>query len=372
MRTALVHDWLTGMRGGEKVLELLCEVLPGSDLYTLLHVPHSVSSTIESRRVVTSWLNRLPGIGRWYRYLLPMMPLAVEGLRLDGYDLVVAVSHCAAHGVTVRGGRFVCYCLTPMRYIWDTVGSYFSGRRRRDLRYWMLRRLSGVFRRWDREAASRVDEYVTISHVVQERVKSCYGRDSRVIYPPVDTTFHHPVSTPRRGYYLWAGALAPYKRVDLALEAFAKLDAELWVVGEGQDLAWARRRATANVKVLGRVSDDELRRCYSGCRALVFPGEEDFGIVPVEAQACGRPVIAYGRGGVRDTVVPADDASGRSPSGIFFDTPTAEGLVDAVRRFESVEDDFDADAIRGHALTFSRERCRTELTAYLCGAGGAR
>jgi len=369
MKTALVHDWLTGMRGGEKVLELLCELLPGSDLYTLIHVPGQLAPEIESQRIVTSWLDRLPGIERYYRYLLPLMPAAARRLKLRGYDLVVAVSHCVAHAVDVdRNARFVCYCLTPMRYIWDSAGSYFAGRRRRDPRYWLLRQVSSVFRRWDREAAARVDEYVSISHLVQERVKSCYGRESRIIYPPVDTTFYHPVRAERGGYYLWAGALAPYKRMDLALEAFATLDAELVVVGKGQDLAWARKSATSNVKFVGRVSDEDLRRYYSGCRALVFPGEEDFGIVPLEAQACGRPVIAYGRGGVLDTVVSIDDATGKRPTGIFFGEPDAGSLADAVRRFEDVEERFDPEAIREHARTFSRERCRTELSAYLLGA----
>ncbi|KPL01484.1 MAG: hypothetical protein AMK75_04700, partial [Planctomycetes bacterium SM23_65] len=306
------------MRGGEKVLGLLCELLPASDLYTLIYLPGRLTPRIEQRRIVTSWLNRLPRLERYYRYLLPLMPSAAGGLKLSGYDLVVAVSHCVAHGVEVCGGtRLVCCCLTPMRYIWDAEGTYLAGRRRRDLRYRLLRRLGGAFRAWDRRAAGRVTEYLAVSHSVQERIKHCYGRDSRVIYPPVDTAFYHPVSSARGDYYLWVGALAPYKRIDLAIAAFSRLrDAELVVIGEGQDLAWARKAATPNVKFLGWASDEVLRRHYSSCRALISPGEEDFGIVQVEAQACGCPVIAYGQGGVRDTVVPLTDAAD-GPTGVF-------------------------------------------------------
>jgi glycosyltransferase involved in cell wall biosynthesis len=370
MKTALVHDWLTGMRGGEKVLELLCELMPESDLYTVLHVPGSVSEIIERRRVVSSWLSRLPGVARYYRYLLPLMPSAARSLRLDGYDLVVAVSHCVAHGVTVTGdARFVCYCLTPMRYIWKTLEAYFPGRRQSDARYWMLRKLSGMFRSWDRRSASRVTEYVSISHAIQDRVRECYERESPVIYPPVDTEFYHPVEAEPLDAYLWVGALAPYKRIDLVMEAFARLNARLVVIGEGQDLAWARRAAPPNVTFLGRQPDDVLRRHYSSCRALVFPGEEDFGIVPVEVQACGKPVIAYGRGGVIDTVV--DIAAGEgAPTGVLFMEQTASSLVDAVRRFEAAEGRFNRDAIRTNALRFSRERCRTALTEYLLGRQG--
>ena len=373
MKTAIVHDWLTGMRGGEKVLDLLCEILPSSDLYTMIYVPGKLTPRIEQRRIVTSWLNRLPLSGRFYRYLLPLMPSAASRLKLEGYDLVVAVSHCVAHGVSVSSGtRFVCYSLTPMRYIWDTQGELFHGRRA-DFRYRLLRGFSKRFRRWDVEASARVGEYVTISRAVQQRVKQCYGRESVVIHPPVDTEFYHPVpSASAHGeYYLWAGALAPYKRIDIVLEAFAKLGRKLVVIGDGQDIAWARRHATDNVTFLGWQPDDVLREYYSGCRALVFPGEEDFGIVPLEVQACGCPVIACGKGGVLDTVAPLGGAAGVKPTGVFFDGPSAGQLVDAVRRFEVNERQFDSAAIRSHALAFSRERCREALSELLTSRSDA-
>jgi glycosyltransferase involved in cell wall biosynthesis len=370
MKTALVHDWLTGMRGGEKALELLAELLPDSDLYTLIHVPGSVSEIVEGRRLVTSWLNRLPGVGRYYRWLLPLMPHAAGRMKLEGYDLVVAVSHCVAHGVEVCGGRFVTWCLTPMRYIWDTAEAYFPGRRRRDPRYAVLKRLAPLFRGWDRRAAARVDEYLAISRVVAGRVQRCYGRDAEVVYPPVETGFYRPTGEAREEFYLWAGALAPYKRFDLTLTAFARNRRRLVVIGEGQDLGWARRRAPENVTFLGRTDDETLRSHYSRARALVFPGEEDFGIVPVEAQACGTPVIAYGGGGVSETVVPLG-ASGAAPTGVFFDEQTPEALLDAVARFEAA-DDFDRDAIRANALRFSRERCIAALRPHLHDVDGER
>jgi len=367
MKTALVHDWLTGMRGGEKVLELLCELLPGSDLYTLFYLPGRLTPRIEEHPIITSWLNRLPGIRHYYRYLLPLMPSAAQGLKLRGYDLVVAVSHCVAHGVDVAHDvRFVCYCLTPMRYIWDVEGTYLAGRFRRDLRYRLLRRLGAGFRHWDRKASQRVTEYVTTSRAVQDRVKRYYGRDAAIIHPPVDTDFFRPRAEPPGDFYLWVGALAPYKRIDLALKAFGRLGSRLVVIGDGQDLSWARRTATPNVEFLGHQSNDVLRRYYASCRALIFPGEEDFGIVPIEAQACGRPVIAYGKGGILDTVVPLEgDGSAASPTGVLFTEPTVEGLTGAVRRFEQCRDRFDPDAIRAHTLPFSRPRCKAALKDYL-------
>jgi len=363
MRTALVHDWLTGLRGGEKVLDVLCELMPQSDLYTMIYVPGRVTPRVENRRIVTSWLNRLPGVRRYYRYLLPLMPSAARRLKLRGYDLVVAVSHCVAHGVDVaEGTRFVCYCLTPMRYAWEMLDSYFPRRRRFDPRYWVLRWLGSRLRAWDCRSAERVTEFVAVSGHIKGRIKRCYGRDSAVIYPPVDTEYHRPLDERPGNFYLWAGALAPYKRIDLAVGAFAKLDRELIVIGEGQGLARARRAAPSNVRFLGRQPDEALRRHYATCKALVFPGEEDFGIVPLEAQACGRPVIAYGRGGALETVIGLETAGANiCPTGVFFDEPTAESLVEAVHRFEEHEREFRPEAIRANALRFSRERCRAAL-----------
>jgi len=370
LRTALVHDWLTGMRGGEKVLEVLCELLPESDLYTLIHVPGSTAASIENRRVSASWLSRLPCVGHYYRYLLPLMPWTVGRMKLRGYDLVVAVSHCVAHGVDVEPGvRFVCYCNTPMRYAWGALDSYFPGQGRVDPRHWLLRRLGSRLRAWDVRAAERVTEYVANSRNVQRRIAESYGTDSTVVYPPVDTDYYRPSEGQGDDFYLWVGALAPYKRIDLALEAFRRLDRELVVIGKGQCLRMARRAAPRNVSFLGWQPDEVLRRHYSACRALIFPGEEDFGIVPVEAQACGRPVIALGRGGALETVVDLEGAgSGAEPTGVLFHEETAESLAEAILRFERAERAFQPKAIRAHALRFSRQRCKEALRDYLFGA----
>jgi lipopolysaccharide/colanic/teichoic acid biosynthesis glycosyltransferase/glycosyltransferase involved in cell wall biosynthesis len=365
MRCALVHDWLTGMRGGEKVLELLCDIFPDADLYTMVHVPGSVSPIIERRRIVTSWLNRLPFAGVGYRSLLPLMPAAAERMRVSNYDLVVATSHCVAHGVAVspEKTRFVCYCLTPMRYAWGMLPAYVA-RRRWDPRMQLLRRLQPRLQRWDRRAAARVPEYVAACENVRQRIRDCYGRGAAVIYPPVDTDFFRPLGNARRDGYLWVGALAPYKRVDLLLGAFRRLNRPVTVIGAGQDLAWARGNAPPNVKFLGWQPDEVLREQYANCRAMIFPGEEDFGLAAVEAQACGRPVIAYAKGGALETVVNLDGAPA-APTGVLFHEPTAEALARAVLQFERAEHAFDPGAIRNHALKFDRRRSRDALRNYL-------
>ena len=244
MKAALIHDWLTGLRGGEKVLEVLCELLPRAPIYTLLYVPGSVSPSVEKHPIRTSWMNLLPGAGKFYRQLLPLMPAAARSLKVHDYDLVVAVSHCAAHGANVvRGGRFVAYYLTPMRYAWDQTESYFFGRETWDPRYRVLKALRPALRRWDRKAARRVNEPVAVSECVRRRLRRFYGRDAPVIHPPVDTDFYRPASVKREDFYLWVGALAAYKRIDLALEAFRRLGRRLVVIGTGQSGRWARRAA---------------------------------------------------------------------------------------------------------------------------------
>ena len=363
MRTALVHDWLTGYRGGEKVLDLLCELLPESDLYTIIHVPGSTTPRIDERRIVSSWLSRLPGVRHYYRWLIPLMPSAAASFRLSGYDLVFAVSHSVAHGVHVAPGtRFIVYCNTPMRYAWRTMENYFPTGGRLDPRYWALKAIRIPLQVWDRRAASRVTEYIANCHNVAQRIRECYGRESDVIYPPVDTEYYHPMDLPRGDFYLWAGALAPYKRLDLAVEAFRRLERPLVVIGDGQDFSKARSKAPSHIRFLGWQPDEVLRQHYATCRALVFPGEEDFGIVPLEAQACGTPVIAYARGGALETVLDVE-AGGQenAATGILFKEPTPESLVEAVLKFERVEGHFNRAEMRRNALRFSREKCRDAL-----------
>ena len=374
MRVAIVHDWLTGMRGGEKCLEVFCEIFPAADLFTLVHVPGSVSPAIEGHRVTASFLQRVPGIERRYRHLLPLMPAAVRALPLDGYDFILSSSHCVAKAA--RGGPeayHLCYCYTPMRYAWSAYEEYFGGGRLKGLSRWIVPPVMKALRRWDAETSAGVDEFIAISRTVAERIRRCYGREAEVIYPPVDTGLYRP-SAERGDYYLLVSAFAPYKRVDLAVEAFSRLGRPLKVVGTGQDFERVRALGGPNVEFLGWRDDRELARLYAGCRAFIFPGEEDFGITPLEAQASGRPVIAYGAGGALETVVglnPEEVAfppgfrppEGAAPTGLFFARQDPEALAQAVLRFEAEEAKFRPEAARRQALRFGRERFREEARA---------
>jgi glycosyltransferase involved in cell wall biosynthesis len=363
-RVVLVHDWLTGMRGGEKCLEVLCRRWPHARLYTLLHRPGSVSADIERLRPHTSLLGRLPGAHRYYRHLLPLMPAAVAAWRLPPCDLVVSFSHCVAKAARPpRGVHHVCYCFTPMRYAWHLRDAYFGAGRVRGIKARLLGRLLAGLRRWDRRTAARVSHFVAISRTVQARIRECYGRDSTVLYPPVDTDFYCPAPLPRTGPYLAVSAFAPYKRLDLAVAACNRLRRELVVIGSGQDEGRLKALAGPTVHFLGWQPDAVIRDHLRRCRALLFPGEEDFGIVPVEAQACGAPVIAFGRGGATETVLPP--GGGAAPTGLFFAEQSADCLAAALADFEVRAGDFDPAAARRQALRFNRRRFAEELFAYL-------
>jgi glycosyltransferase involved in cell wall biosynthesis len=362
-RVALVHDWLTGMRGGEKCLEVLCRRWPHARLFTLLHRPGAVTEAIERLGPRTSFLQRLPHVHRYYRYLLPLMPAAAATWRVPRADLVVSFSHCVAKAVKPPAGALhVCYCFTPMRYAWHMRDSYFGGRvagPRAKAIAWLL----AALRNWDRRTAERVTHFLAISCTVQQRILECYGRSSEVIYPPVDTDFYTPASMPRDQYYLAVSAFAPYKRIDLAIEACNRLGRHLVVIGEGQDETRLRRLAGPTVQFLGWQPDVVIRDHFRRCRALLFPGEEDFGIVPVEAQACGTPVIAFGRGGATETVVPL---GGRSePTGILLEQQTADCLMDAMLDFEAHWIDFAQSVARKQAMRFNHRRFADEFFTFL-------
>ena len=365
MRVALVHDWLTGMRGGERVLEALCTLFPDADIHTLIHVPGRASPGIESHRIVSSPLSRIPGVARHYRKLLPLFPWAVGRMDLRGYDLVISSSHAFAKGVRVEPGTpHVCYCFTPMRYVWDQVDAYLGGRALRLL----SAPLVGALRRWDRRTSSpeRITRVLAISETVRTRVREHWGRDASVLYPPVGVERIHPDGRAPEAWFLLVSAFVPYKRDALAVDAFRGLDAELRVVGDGPMRRAVEAHAPPNVRFLGRVSDAALAHLYARCRALVHPQEEDFGIIALEAQAAGRPVVAYGAGGARETVVPANgSADGRAPTGRFFQEPTAESLRAALRSFRLEEKRFVPAAIRRHAERFSTERFVTEMRTAL-------
>lgn len=303
MRVALVHDWLTGMRGGEKVLEELIGLWPDAPIYTLVHHPGSVSPLIESREIHTSFVQRLPRNDA-YRWYLPLFPAAIERFGFDGYDLVVSSSHCAAKAViTPERTPHVCYCHTPMRYAWDQFDAYFDPRRTGRARYSLIRTIMPWLRRWDRRTADRVDAFAANSGYVAERIRRHYGRDATVIPPPVDVEHFVPADVGPEDYYLVVSALSPYKRVDVAIEAFNRMRRPLVVVGWGPERQALEAMAGPRVRFAGKVSDEELLRLYQRCRGLVLPGVEDAGIAPIEALACGRPALVLGEGGAPEAVV---------------------------------------------------------------------
>ncbi len=362
-RVALVHDWLTGMRGGEKVLEAALELFPQAEIYTLIHRADRVSDRINSRRIHVSWLNSLPGVSHYYRYLLPLMPWAIEGFDLGDYDLVLSFNHCVAKGVslTPRPGRrpplHICYCHTPMRYVYEQFHDYFADGSRGWLRF-----AAGLLRpalmRWDKKTSRGVAAYVANSENVRRRIQKAYGRDAAVIYPAVDTEFFRPSPVARSGapYYLIAGALVPYKRVDLAIAACRKLGVPLKIVGVGTEGDRLKEKAAGAAEFLGWQSDGALRELYQNCAAFLFPADEDFGIAAVEAMACGRPVIAYRKGGAVETV--REDVTG-----VFFEAQTATALADAIRRSQDMN--FDFAAIRSHALQFDGKRFRDSFSSFV-------
>jgi glycosyltransferase involved in cell wall biosynthesis len=378
MKLAIVHDWLTGMRGGEKCLEGLCRRFPDARLFTLLHVQGSTSPAIERMQISTSFLQGLPGIERHYRYLLPLMPAAIERIRIPAdVDLVLSFSHAVAKSVIPPPGvPHVCYCFTPMRYAWHLRNEYFpdslgaaaegvlQGRMRASMaaaRNLVLDRL----RDWDRDTSQRVTHFIAISRTIAKRIADCYGRESTIIYPPVDTCFYKPNDSPREDYYLCVSALAPYKRIDLAIEACNRLQRRLVIIGQGPEQWRLARLAGSGVTLLGWRSDEEIRSHLRRCRALLFPGHEDFGIVPLEAQSCGAPVIALAAGGALETVIPAS-ATGQG-SGVFFAQPTAESLCDAMLWLEDNQDRLCPHLARQQALRFDKQRYEAELLECLEG-----
>jgi glycosyltransferase involved in cell wall biosynthesis len=364
-RIILVHDWLTGMRGGEKCLEVLCRHWPNAQLFTLLHRRGSVSPAIERLRPQTSFLQYFPLVHHYYRYLLPLMPGAVEAWRLPRCDLVVSLSHCVAKAVRPRlGVPHVCYCLTPMRYAWHLREAYL-GESNGGLRGRALENLLWLLRVWDRCAADRVTHFLAISRTVQQRIWECYGRSSTVIYPPVDTNFYCPAPVDREDYYLAVSAFAPYKRLDLAVAACERLGRLLVVIGKGQEEKKLRALASPRIRFLGWQPDQVIREHLRRCRALLFPGEEDFGIVPLEAMACGAPAIAFGKGGATETVIPP--GGHHEPTGVWFAEQTVDALAEAILNFERKRGDYSPHLARRQAQRFNVNRFKTEIISYLEG-----
>ena len=366
MKVALVHDWLTGMRGGEKVLEVFCELFPDAHLYTLLHNRGSLSNTIEDMDIRTSFIQKLPLIKKRYRHLLPIFPTAIERFDLREYDLVLSSSHCVAKGVITGADTLhICYCFTPMRYIWDLYNLYFGKERAGMFTRLATSLVLNYLRKWDVASCNRVNKFVAISRYIAERIKKNYGRDSDLIYPPVDCSYFKP-GFANDGFYLMVSPLAPNKRVDIAVEAFNSINLPLIVIGSGQEEKKLEKMAGKNIKLMGWQSDKIVREHYVNCKALIFPGVEDFGIVPLEAQACGKPVIAFGEGGALETIVPLDKNIGNSnATGLFFYEQTAESLANAVARFEDVQGQFNCQAIRRNAELFDRAIFKDRIKEYI-------
>jgi glycosyltransferase involved in cell wall biosynthesis len=364
MRVAVIHDWLTGMRGGEKCLEVFCELFPEADLYTLIYAPDEVSPIIRQMKVHPSWLNRLPWIRRTYRYYLPLFPRVAESFDLRSYDLVLSSSHCVAKGVHAPHALHIAYIYSPMRYVWDLHGVYFGTDSSLSSRYGMAA-FREYLQRWDIRSSQRVDYFVAISRNIAAKVEKFYGRQAAVIYPPVDIDRFFVQERPG-SYYLVVSALVPYKRIDLAIRAFNAINLPLKIAGDGPLRKALEKTAATNIEFLGWVDDARLAELYAGCQALIFPGEEDFGIVPLEAQASGRPVIGYGKGGLLETVIGLNGPSlKRCPTGIFFPEQHEQSLIDAVELYQRSQREFHPDQIRQHAAKFSRERFKQEMAEYL-------
>ncbi|MCD4812990.1 glycosyltransferase [bacterium] len=352
MKIALVHDWLNGMRGGEKVLEVLCEMYPEADLFTLLYEPEKLSATIRKHKVTTSFIQKLPFAGKHYRNYLPLFPTAIEQFDLRGYDLVVSTSHCVAKGVlTEPDTPHICYCHTPMRYAWEQYHEYFPVHKMGFFKRLIISAAMSRLRVWDVASANRVDAYIANSRHVAKRIKAYYRREAKVVHPPVEAARFKPVKA-KGDYYLAVSALVPYKRIDRAIEAFNHLALPLVIVGKGPELRTLRRMAGPTITFKQKCSPEELQHLYADCQAFIFPGEEDFGITPLEAMASGRPVIAFGKGGALETVV-------HKKTGLFFKSPTAQSLADMVKQSRKMK--WDSQVIRNRALIFDRPKFRKKM-----------
>jgi len=352
MKVALIHDWLTGMRGGERCLEVFCELFPQAQLYTLLHVPGSVSPLIEKMPIKTSFIQNLPFSKRGYRKYLPLFPMAVESFNLKGYDLILSCSHCVAKGIIPPPDALhISYMLTPMRYAWDMYREYFGTSKNKLIPFFIH-----YLRMWDVTSSQRVDHFLCISKHVQNRIMKFYRREAEVIHPPVEIS-RFRLGNKKEDFFLIVSSLVPYKGVDLAIKAFGQLGYPLKIIGSGLEEKRLKSMSQSNVEFLGWQPDEIVADYYYKCKALIFPGEEDLGLVPLEAMACGTPVIAYGRGGALETIISYNlkNKGGETTTGIFFYEQSVASLIDAVQQFYRIEKKFNSSAIRKHALQWDRE-----------------
>jgi glycosyltransferase involved in cell wall biosynthesis len=357
-RVALIHYWLVRMRGGERVLEALAEMFPAADIFTHVVDPEALSDTLKRHSIKTTFISRLPGATRHYQKYLPLMPLALEELDLSAYDVVISSESGPAKGVVTRPDALhVCYCHSPMRYVWDHYNLY---RQRAGLisRLAMPAAMHGL-RMWDVASAARVDHFIANSSFVSQRIRKYYRRESDIVHPPVDVEAFACNEAPSAAYLL-VGELVAYKRADLAIAAFTKMGKRLVVIGDGEERRRVQQGAGPTIEFKGRASPETLRAAYASCRALIFPNEEDFGIVPVEAMAAGRPVIALGRGGALDSVIDGE-------TGLFFREQTVDALIAAVERFEAEQSRFVPARIAAQAGRFSRSAFKSGIARSMSG-----
>ncbi|HAG10163.1 MAG TPA: glycosyl transferase [Desulfotomaculum sp.] len=365
MKTALVHDWLVTIAGAEKCLKIFHGLFPEAPLYTLVYNPESAQELgFDHNRVHASFLQRFPRAQKWYRKYLPLYPLAFEQFDLKDYDLILSSSHAAAKGVLTRAGQMhICYCPTPMRYAWDLTHEYLKDHGLdRGVKGTAARFFLHYLRQWDSLTANRVDFFIANSQYTARRIWRVYRRKADVIYPPVETNW--PVCK-KEDFFLFVSRLVPYKRADLVVTSFTELGLPLVVIGDGPQLKKCVQAAGENIRFLGYQENNIVKEMMSKARALVFAAEEDFGIVPVEAQACGTPVIAYGKGGVLETVVPACDNNWFQATGVFFREQSVSSLNEAIRSFLRIEDKFKLEALKNNADLFNSERFKTQINNFI-------
>ncbi len=357
-KIALVHYWLTGMRGGEKVVRSICDIYPGIDIYTLVYDEKKIADSIKKHKIHTSFIQRLPFSKKKYRFYLPFMPIAVEQFNLSEYDIVISSESGIAKGVLTKPETcHICYCHTPMRYIWNMYFDYLENEKLGLFKRNFIRMYFNYLRLWDVVSSYRVDYFISNSYNVKKRILKYYKRDSTVIYPPVDVD-DFKFTPKKQDYYLVVSQLVSYKRIDLAVRAFNKIGRELIIIGEGPELKRLKKIAGSNIKFIGWQSGKALNEYYANARAFIFPGEEDFGITAVEAQASGTPVIGYGKGGLLETVI-------NKETGFFFHKQRTEDLIEAVESFESGSARFDSYKIRENSLRFSRKNFEKALKGFV-------
>ena len=345
MKVAIIHYWLVNMRGGEKVIEALLDIYPDADIYTHVINPEKISEKIQQRVVGTSFIQKLPKANKLYQFYLPLMPYALEQLDLRAYDLVISSESGPAKGViTNPDALHICYCHSPMRYVWDMYHDYRE--QASFIKRLVMPMIMHRLRLWDLATSFRVDHFVANSSFIQQRIRKYYHRDSEIIYPPVAVDDFY-MSDEVGDFYLMVGQLVAYKNTRLAVEAFNESGRSLIIIGAGDELDELRLLAKKNITLLGYQEFEVIKHHYAHCKALIFPGVEDFGIVPVEAMASGRPVIALRKGGAIDTVL-------ENVTGLFFNEPTIMSLNQAVGQFEQTIDDFDSVAIQKHARQFDK------------------